>query len=262
ISALRKVGIEDFSCDIGHVGIFQGMMDSMGYPDPLQEQLKTIVKRKDFIDLDYFLTLHPPEELPMHSLLEEFPYLRGKKELLGEFQKKISPNRRFQEAFERLSRIWDILADFGLEKYLFINLGLIRDFDYYSGVIFEGFSPFSGSPLLTGGRYDELFGVFGKDHPACGFALFAEILIEVLQQSGPVKDDREKTIILSYHPSLRGEVFSLSQDLRSMGMMVLISEDSGGEELLRVTLNGRLIFTGIPEWIALRETIKKEITNG
>ena len=54
IIALQEAGIRDFSVDIGHVGFFRGILNASGYSSTLQQQLKTIVKTKDFIALKNF----------------------------------------------------------------------------------------------------------------------------------------------------------------------------------------------------------------
>ncbi|MEN0015262.1 MAG: ATP phosphoribosyltransferase regulatory subunit, partial [Solirubrobacteraceae bacterium] len=52
-----------------------------------------------------------------------------------------------------------------------VDAGLVRDLDYYSGLVFEAVHPALGEPIGGGGRYDELVGRFGTDRPAVGFGL-------------------------------------------------------------------------------------------
>ncbi|MEH3053980.1 MAG: ATP phosphoribosyltransferase regulatory subunit [Patulibacter minatonensis] len=52
-----------------------------------------------------------------------------------------------------------------------VDIGLVRDLDYYSGLVFEIVHPALGEPMGGGGRYDDLVGRFGDDRPAVGFAL-------------------------------------------------------------------------------------------
>lgn len=52
-----------------------------------------------------------------------------------------------------------------------VDVGLVRDLDYYSGLVFDVVDPALGEPIGGGGRYDELVGRFGADRPAVGFAL-------------------------------------------------------------------------------------------
>ncbi|MBJ7471223.1 MAG: ATP phosphoribosyltransferase regulatory subunit [Solirubrobacteraceae bacterium] len=52
-----------------------------------------------------------------------------------------------------------------------VDIGLVRDLDYYSGLVFDAVHPALGEPMGGGGRYDDLVGRFGADRPAVGFAL-------------------------------------------------------------------------------------------
>lgn len=54
---------------------------------------------------------------------------------------------------------------------IIVDLGLVRDLGYYSGLVFQVLDPAVGEPIGGGGRYDELVGRFGDARPAVGFAL-------------------------------------------------------------------------------------------
>ena len=59
------------------------------------------------------------------------------------------------------------------ERVIF-DLGLVRTLGYYTGAVFEVYDAAFGSPLGGGGRYDDLLGRFGRELPACGWALDVE----------------------------------------------------------------------------------------
>jgi ATP phosphoribosyltransferase regulatory subunit len=54
------------------------------------------------------------------------------------------------------------------------DLGLVRSLGYYTGAVFEVYDAAFGAPIGGGGRYDELLGRFGRELPACGWALDIE----------------------------------------------------------------------------------------
>ncbi|MFA5928496.1 MAG: ATP phosphoribosyltransferase regulatory subunit [Candidatus Margulisiibacteriota bacterium] len=58
---------------------------------------------------------------------------------------------------------------------------VVKDFDYYSGMVFECYVPELGFVLGGGGRYDKLIGKFGADFPAVGFACNLEKLALALK---------------------------------------------------------------------------------
>ena len=65
-----------------------------------------------------------------------------------------------------------------------LDLGAIRDFDYYTGVIFEGYGPDFGRPVAQGGRYDGLLARFGRSAPATGFVVQLDMVSEMLTRVG------------------------------------------------------------------------------
>ena len=61
------------------------------------------------------------------------------------------------------------------ERMIF-DIGLTRPLSYYTGAVFEVYDAALGAPLGGGGRYDDLLGRFGRELPACGWALNVERL--------------------------------------------------------------------------------------
>ena len=91
------------------------------------------------------------------------------------------------KALEYLRSVVDIVAKHGLKDRVTIDLGEVRGFDYYTGIIFEGFASGVGKPILSGGRYDTLLARYGYSAAATGFAFDVENIIAALERSGSKK---------------------------------------------------------------------------
>ena len=63
-------------------------------------------------------------------------------------------------------------------------MGIVRDYEYYTGIIFEAYTSSLGAPLGGGGRYDTLLAEFGYEAPAAGFAVGIERVERALARSG------------------------------------------------------------------------------
>jgi ATP phosphoribosyltransferase regulatory subunit HisZ len=74
---------------------------------------------------------------------------------------------------EPLQALYGGLADDVRERVIF-DLGLVRTLGYYTGAVFEVYDAAFGAPIGGGGRYDDLLGRFGRELPACGWALDVE----------------------------------------------------------------------------------------
>ena len=61
-----------------------------------------------------------------------------------------------------------------------LDLGLIGRYNYYTGAVYEAYSPDLGFTIASGGRYDNLLKRFGEPLPATGFAISLERLLSVL----------------------------------------------------------------------------------
>ena len=48
---------------------------------------------------------------------------------------------------------------------------MVHQIDYYTGLVFRGYTEGAGEAVLSGGRYDNLVGAFGRDAQAIGFAV-------------------------------------------------------------------------------------------
>lgn len=70
-----------------------------------------------------------------------------------------------------LLKIYNILKKNKMENHVKFNVGLLRDISYYTGIIFEIYLPDFGYLIGSGGRYDNLLGMYGYPQPAVGFAL-------------------------------------------------------------------------------------------
>ena len=75
-----------------------------------------------------------------------------------------------------LRDLYDALVQAGCGQYIRFDLGLVHQIDYYTGVVFRGYAKGVGAPVLSGGRYDDLLGAFGRPAPASGFAVYVDLL--------------------------------------------------------------------------------------
>jgi ATP phosphoribosyltransferase regulatory subunit len=88
------------------------------------------------------------------------------------------------EALSRLESVISKLEELGFGSRIRLDLGEVRDFDYYTGLVFEIHAEGSGLELGGGGRYDSLLGRFGREMPAVGFYLSLDRVAELLSKRG------------------------------------------------------------------------------
>jgi ATP phosphoribosyltransferase regulatory subunit len=164
ITAIEACGLSEFQVEVGHVGFFGGLMARLA-PDQRSRVLDALTGR-DLVELEKALAetdLRAAEQ----ELLLRFPALRGDPEILRAAVKLVD-NPASEQAVAELHQVHDLLQAHGVASRVNLDLGAVRDFDYYTGIIFEVFSPALGAPLAVGGRYDGLLQRFGRPCPATG----------------------------------------------------------------------------------------------
>lgn len=157
-AGLDAAGLENYRIGLGDASLYRRMLDRLAVPAGARPQILHELVTRDFVGLEREVDAH------RHDELVRVPQLRGGVEVL----------EGIPEAGD-LRAVHDLLAPEVATRVIF-DLGLIRDLDYYTGAVFEVYDAALGAPIGGGGRYDELLGRFGRELPACGWALNVERL--------------------------------------------------------------------------------------
>ncbi|MBQ9269761.1 MAG: ATP phosphoribosyltransferase regulatory subunit [Oscillospiraceae bacterium] len=177
IASLDACGLRDYHIEIGHAGYFDALLDALHLNDSFREQLKELVEAKAFTA--FASCLKPFAGEPAAEALLQLPRLFGGPEVL---ETALCPNESAAEVLAYLKNLYQVLKDAGLSSRVQFDLGLIHTIEYYTGMVFRGYSEGAASNVLSGGRYDKLIGKFGQDVPATGFALDVEAVASCLPQ--------------------------------------------------------------------------------
>lgn len=157
---------------------------------------------------------------------------KSPKDVLKE-QKNMLKNS--DEALEGIQELESVLEYFEMyeipEKHYVIKPNLVRGLDYYTGIIFEVFSPSFGSAALAGGgRYDKLCGLFsGHDISAVGVAVGFEPLCIALEElgKGPDKGSGLKALVTVFSEEYLKNSVETVKFLRKNGIAAEIYLEKG-----------------------------------
>lgn len=180
VECLKNSGLKNFFIDINHVNFFNGIMESIKVKEERKQEIKNAILNKDFVLLEKILSFEDIKDREKEFILK-IPTLRGGKEILIEAEKMVD-NKLSLSALKKIEEVYSLLRDYGLEEYILIDLGIIRNYDYYTGIIFEGYTDYLGFPVCGGGRYDNLCSKFGENLPSTGFAIGIERLATILEK--------------------------------------------------------------------------------
>lgn len=232
INALKEAGLTDFQVDIGQVEFFNGLVEETEMPDEAVAKMRLLIDRKDYVGVEALLQEFELRE-DLKQLILDLPSLFGSKDVIDKVE-KLTKNEKCLMALENIRQVLDILEDYGHSEYLSVDLGMLRELDYDTGIIFRGFTHNMGFPVLSGGRYDRLVGEFGRDCPATGFSMGIGLILTALQrQKKEMVIPSCDTVMCYSDESARKTAFSLCQELRRQGLAVVMDVSNEGLEAVK-----------------------------
>jgi len=226
VEALTASGVDGFQVEVGHVGFFGGIMDRLG--DEQRMLVLDALAGRDLVELESALE-HSDLRAAEQELLLRFPALRGGPEIL-EAAGSMVDNPVSAAALAELAEVYRLLQAHGAGDRVNLDLGAVRDFDYYSGVIFEVFAPGLGIPLAAGGRYDGLLQRFGYPQPATGVVVFLDRVLAVLGDAAA--GDRGGAVLVG-HTGDAADAAAAAAELRGQGLAAVIELDPVDQDVLR-----------------------------
>lgn len=167
---------EDFRLELGHIGIFKSLMERLEATKEQKERIHGLILSKNYAALSDVLESFSSS--PTVEMLKELPKLFGGQEALEKARSLAATcDGKLMVMLDYLEKIFQALKEIEvpgngkLGEKVMIDFGLVQQAEYYSSLIFRGYSSSAGEPVLSGGRYDELFKDFGESLPAIGFGI-------------------------------------------------------------------------------------------
>lgn len=168
----RVLSTQTYVLIIGHTDYLSELMRLAGLNDNEKKELVTLIYHKQATkalnllrqyDVDDFLF----EKFKMILAVKSYP-LRSYGEGLN--------SSKIQESLKLLQ---DSIEQ--LRGPVQVDLSMVSEFEYYSGMIYTAYKENVNEAILKGGRYDQLSQIFSKSFPAVGFSLEFSMWMEDLE---------------------------------------------------------------------------------
>ncbi|WP_253250710.1 ATP phosphoribosyltransferase regulatory subunit [Orenia metallireducens] len=228
--AIKGSGLKNFKIDIGDVDYFTGIMKAAKLEEEEQIAIRKALSQRNVVELEELLTGTELTNKQKDAILSA-QELRGGIEII-EKAKGLVDNQESLESLINLEEVYRNLELLGVSDYICIDLSVVRNFNYYTGIVFEGYTKDLGYTICGGGRYDRLVSKFGYSIPATGFAIGIDRLLLSLEKQNynfPLNRDR---ILVLIDPAYKAEGFAMAEELREKGKQVEI--EIFGRELVEV----------------------------
>ncbi|MCR5785858.1 MAG: ATP phosphoribosyltransferase regulatory subunit [Eubacterium sp.] len=214
-----KAGLTDFQISVGHVGFLRAVCEMGNISKADGEVIRDLISIKNYFGAEEYVTsLNVSEETI--AVFKSLPQFNGGTEMLKKAREFVTNNDKAVKAIERLEALYNVLSYYGCEKYVTFDLSYLSPYDYYSGIIFDGYTFGSGEPIAKGGRYDDLVGYFGKNAPAVGFVIMIDALMTAAARQKIDIPVNEKKVLLLYSDSSKKAAVERAKNLRDFGSYV------------------------------------------
>ncbi len=234
-AALERGGVEHIQVDVGHADFIPGLLDSAGLEASAREEVLAALARRDLVAVESALEGTDAADAERRLLLA-FPTLRGGREILDTAAGGLRGERPHR-ALQELAQLWDLLDAHAITDRVHLDLGAVRDWDYYTGPTFEVFSVNSGFALGSGGRYDTLLSRFGTPLPATGFVLHVDRCHDsVVRRAGA--QSIPEVLHVSWESDAHEDALELARALRRQGTACACDLVAGGDGDVRVSASG------------------------
>ncbi len=248
LEMISLAGLHNIHLDLGHVGIYRGLVGQAALNARQESDLFDILQRKSASDLSDFFAVNPvdPDCSAMLSALIE---LHGDASVIGEAYSKLAgANALVLDSLADLEMIAQYLYAGFPNLPIHFDLAELRGYHYHRGVVFAAFAEGYGRELARGGRYDGIGKPFGQARPATGFSADLKVLSRLAGDCpimfaerlvfAPSEDDKSLNEKIN---TLRAEGWRVIMELKGqtataadMGCRFELIKRTGGWELFPV----------------------------
>ncbi len=220
LESLEDLGLPDLHVAVGHMAFLRSVLRHLDLDEAAEDSIIDCLRERNLVQLEQVLseTSLPPRRQDYLWELVTHSGNGDTRDLMEKMARKLG--RDALPELENLQELFQLLDSFGLASKVYLDLGLVRSLDYYTGVIFEIYGPGLGRPVGGGGRYDGLLHRFGLDLPATGFALGFPELMALYQHQKLPEPEPARNWLVSAPPSRREAAVTRARELRGQELVV------------------------------------------
>lgn len=224
ISCLKAVGLKEFQIEIGEVEFFKGMIAEAGLDENTESKIREYIHMKNFYGLSEYVS-----KLDMPAKTKEafsgFDSLFGGLEMIARAREYVT-NETSLAALDRLEKVHAALDGYGYSDYVGFDLSMLNRYNYYTGIVFRGYTYGTGDAIVKGGRYNNLMSKFGKEAPSVGFAIYVDDLMNAISRNKIDVPIDDSNLLILYEQEHQMEAIHLASTLREQDKKILLVRKS------------------------------------
>ena len=217
--AISAAGLKKFQISVGHADFLTGLFEASRLDEDTESEIRELILNRNFYGVEEVIAGLSLDENLVY-LFELLKDVMLTKEKIVEAQKRAVDYPKIFHALERLAQLDELLELYKIQQYVTYELGMLSRYDYYTGIIFAGYTFGSGEAIVAGGRYDNLLKAFGKSSPSIGFAIIIDQLMAAQKRQNIYTPFENTTKWMVYTEKYRSDVIKDAEVLRSRGEKV------------------------------------------
>ena len=201
---------------LSHAGFISSIFENFDLEYEIKEEILDCINRKNSHDIQKILQSNEHISENVKKLIYKIPELSGNLENIEKELLKYEINGNTKKILSELKQLNSLLMKFYKKSKIVFDFSVVKNLNYYNGIILQGYIEDFPNVILTGGRYDKLFEKFGVDTGAVGFAILTDGL------KGYYKDTDKKDfeVLIAYDNSDFEKLVEIVNDFQKKGLRV------------------------------------------
>ena len=201
---------------LSHAGFISSIFENFDLEYETKEQILDCINRKNSHDIQKILKKNEHISENVKKLIYKIPELSGNLENIEKELLKYEINDNTKKILSELKQLNSLLMKFYKKSKIVFDFSVVKNLNYYNGIILQGYIEDFPNVILTGGRYDKLFEKFGVDTGAVGFAILTDGL------KGYYKDTDKKDfeVLIAYDNSDFEKLVEIVNDFQKKELRV------------------------------------------
>lgn len=201
---------------LSHAGFISSVFENFDLEYETKEQILDCINRKNSHDIQKILKRNEHISENVKKLIYKIPELSGNLENIEKELLKYEINVNTKKILSELKQLNSLLLKFYKKSKIIFDFSVVKNLNYYNGIILQGYIEGFPNVILTGGRYDKLFEKFGVDTGAVGFAILTDGLKGYYRDT----DKKDFEILIAYDNSDFEKLVEIVNDFQKKGLRV------------------------------------------
>lgn len=182
LATINTAGVARVHLDLGHIGIYRGLVEAAGLSADTTAALSDALERKAATEVNALVAGHVSDPA-LAGMLNTLVTLNGDLSVLEMARTVLAAApASVVNALDDLTALAQWVAQQFPQTPVVLDLAELRGYQYHTGLVFAAYIAGVGHSVANGGRFDGIGKAFGRARPATGFSVNVNALLPQIAQ--------------------------------------------------------------------------------